>query len=156
MSESEKRYKQNSFCPKWVHLNFSVFGTRFCLLLVPALSQRTECPMQKEDGKERLIPPCHGRLGLGPQTASVVLGRCALLFTRISWRCHRETQTVLRGRKKKKKGCSSERQELPEEVLNISWDLPAPRDSSDPATFQNTGLENSLHLTGKRERLTSA
>lgn len=32
------------------------------------------------------------------------------------------------------------------EVVNISWDLPAPRDSSDPVTFQNPGMESSLHL----------
>lgn len=55
----------------------------------------------------------------------------------------------------RKKVCSSERQELPEEELNISWDLPAPRDSNDPATFQNMGLENSLRLTGKQQQLTS-
>lgn len=36
------------------------------------------------------------------------------------------------------------------EVVNISWDLPTPRDSSDPVTFQNLGLENSLHLMAER------
>lgn len=45
---------------------------------------------------------------------------------------------------------------LQREVVNISWDLPAPPDSSDPVTFQNMGLENSLHLmAGKSEELSS-
>lgn len=34
------------------------------------------------------------------------------------------------------------------EVVNISWDLPAPRDSSDPVTFQNRGAGESSPLNG--------